>query len=320
MRTNMNHAAVVVGSGIAGLTTAIQLQAAGWRVGIWTAGLPLNTTSAVAAAIWLPFKAAPEHLILEWSRSTFSVFQQLANDRSSGVFLREGVELCREHRSDPWWKTAVLGFARCHSKELPTGYHDAYRFTVPVIEMPIFLTYLLDRFLRAGGTIEERRLNSLQEALSDNDVVVNCTGLGARQLLPDHEMSPVRGQVVRVRNPGLERFTIDFSDERALTYIIPRTMDCILGGTTDEGCFDTTPDQDVTDAILARAIALEPKFVGAEVLEQKVGLRPYRPIVRLEREDSEGGQVVIHNYGHGGSGVTCCWGCAQRVVHLLEGA
>jgi D-amino-acid oxidase len=314
-----NRDAIVVGSGVAGLCTAVYLQRAGWSVRIWAAERPMNTTSAVSAAIWLPFKASPEHLILDWSRWTFRVFQEMAMNPASGVHMREGLELSRRKMPDPWWKE-VVDFERCSPNDLPRGFVDGYRFTVPVAETNVFLPFLLDCFLSAGGALDERRLYSLHEALASSDVVINCTGLAASRLVPDLQMWPVRGQVVRVSNPGLERFTIDLSDEPILTYIIPRTNDIILGGTADEGCFDTTADQTVTDAILARAIILQPKLAGVKVLEQRVGLRPCRSSVRLEREDISGGKVIVHNYGHGGSGVTVCWGCAKSVMALLESA
>ena len=104
----------------------------------------------------------------------------------------------------------------------------------------------------------------------------------------------------------------------AITYIIPRTHDCILGGTADEGQWDTTPNPEVAATILRNACTLEPRLCNAEVLEHRVGLRPGRAAVRVEREVLPSGAAVLHNYGHGGSGYTLNWGCAEEVLSLMS--
>jgi D-amino-acid oxidase len=188
-----------------------------------------------------------------------------------------------------------------------------------VVEMPVYLSYLLDRFSDAGGHVERRAVSSLEE-LVDGRVVVNCAGLGARELVGDTSMEPIRGQIARVRNPGLSRFVLDEGNPEGVTYVVPRSEDCILGGTAEEGEWDTEPDPGTAAGILRRCTALEPRLAGAEILEHKVGLRPGRPEIRLEREDANHGPPRVHNYGHGGSGVTLSWGCAEETLRLVQGA
>jgi D-amino-acid oxidase len=231
--------------------------------------------------------------------------------------MREGVELWHERVPDPWWMDAVPSVRRCAEDELPPGYRDGHAFVAPVVEMPVYLRYLLDRFARAGGEIERRAIPALENA-GDARVVVNCAGLGARELVGDSSMEPIRGQIVRVRNPGLERFMLDEENPEGVTYIVPRSDDCILGGTAEEGAWDTEPDPETAAGILRRSTALEPRLAEAEVLEHKVGLRPGRPEIRLEREDAAHGPPRIHNYGHGGSGVTLSWGCAEETLRLVR--
>jgi D-amino-acid oxidase len=151
-------------------------------------------------------------------------------------------------------------------------------------------------------------------------VVVNCAGLGARELVGDSSMKPIRGQILRVRNPGLERFVLDEANPEGVTYVIPRSEDCILGGTTEDGEWSTEPDPQTAAAILKRCTKLEPRLAEAGVLEHKVGLRPGRPEIRLEKEDVPHAPPRIHNYGHGGSGVTLSWGCAEETLHLVSQA
>jgi D-amino-acid oxidase len=271
----------------------------------------------VAAALWYPYKAYPEDRVLSWGSETFEVFEEQSRVPESGVRMREGVELWRETVPDPWWASAVPGVRRCTKAELPPGYSDGHTFVAPVIEMPIYLRYLLYRFLGSGGHVEHRAVSSLEE-VGEGRVAVNCAGLGARALVGDTSMEPIRGQIVRVRNPGLERFVLDEGNPEGVTYVIPRSDDCILGGTAEEGEWDTEPDPEIAAGILRRCTALEPRLAGAEVLEHKVGLRPGRPEIRLEREDTAQDPPRIHNYGHGGSGVTLSWGCAEETLRLVR--
>jgi D-amino-acid oxidase len=309
----------VVGCGVIGLTAALSLREAGVDARIVTAALPAETTSSVAAALWYPYKAYPEDLVLLWGKRTFEVFEDLARIPESGVYMRYGVELWHERVPDPWWVEAVPQVRRCAEDELPPGYRDGHAFVAPVVEMPVYLGYLLNRFARAGGRIEQRAIHSL-ENVGEARVVVNCAGLGARELAGDLSMEPIRGQIVRVRNPGLERFMLDEENPEGVTYVVPRSDDCILGGTAEEGAWDTEPDPETAAGILRRCAALEPSLAGIEVLGHKVGLRPGRPEIRLEREDAARGQPLVHNYGHGGSGVTLSWGCAEETLRLVRWA
>jgi D-amino-acid oxidase len=306
--------AVVVGCGVIGLTTAICLREAGLDTGIVAAELPPGTTSSVAAAIWYPYKAYPEGRVLSWGSRTFEVFEELSGTPESGVLMREGVEIWSRPVPDPWWAGAVPGVRRCTEDDLPPGYLDGHAFIVPIVEIPIYLDYLMDRFGAAGGSVQRRTLSSLDEV--DASVVVNCVGLGARDLVDDVSMEPIRGQIVRVRNPGIECFVLDEENPEGVTYIVPRSGDCILGGTAEEGAWDLEPDPETAAGILRRCTRLERRLTGVEVLEHKVGLRPGRPEIRLERED--GTIPRIHNYGHGGSGITLSWGCAEETLRLVQ--
>jgi D-amino-acid oxidase len=310
---------IVVGCGVSGLSCGVRLLEAGYAVRIWARDLPHQTTSSVAAAVWYPYKAYPERLVVGWAAATYADFVQLAQVHGTGIRMRAGVELFPWRVEEPWWRAAVPGYRRATPAELPAGYHDGYVFEAPVIEMPLYLGWLLRRFEALGGRVERRELRSLGEALAAGDRVVNCAGLGARELAGDATVVPIRGQIVRVAQVGIERFVLDDYNPLGVTYIVPRSNDCVLGGTAEEGDERLTPDAATAEAIFARCVALEPRLRDAVVLEHKVGLRPGRPAVRLEAERHDRDKLVIHNYGHGGAGVTLSWGCAAEVVALVEG-
>ena len=204
------------------------------------------------------------------------------------------------------WRDALPpGAGPDRETSLPPGYASGLTMRTPVIEMPVYLRWLTARVEELGGTVTRMNLS----ALPTGDVlVVDASGIGARLLGGDHGVAPVRGQVVLVEQVGLDRWWIDAETP---TYVVPRSRDIVLGGTAIEGEWSRTPDPRTAELVLARATEIEPRLAGARVLRHKVGLRPGRAAVRLEREGD-----VIHCYGHGGFGVTVSWGCADDVVGL----
>ncbi|HEX6618864.1 MAG TPA: FAD-dependent oxidoreductase, partial [Solirubrobacteraceae bacterium] len=262
---------------------------------------PSATTSAVAAALWYPYRALPAERVTAWSAHTYSALAVLADVAGSGVRMLAGTELLAPDAPDPWWREAVPGLERTR---------EGLRFVAPAVDMSIHLPWLVGRLRALGGTVERRYVASLDEL--DADAVVNCAGLGARELVGDASLVAVRGQVVRVAAPEVREWLLDQSDPRRLVYVVPRENDVVLGGTADEGAEDRTPDAATTGAIRARCAALIPALRDAPVLDVAVGLRPARPAVRLEAEGR-----IVHCYGHGGAGVTLAWGCAGEVAALL---
>lgn len=307
----------MVGSGIIGLTTAVALLDVGYDVRVSSAEPAAATTSALAAAVWFPTHVGPSERVSRWGKETFDALAEQAAGRVPGVVMRESLGLYREPPSEPEWAAAVGGVRAAEPDELPPGYRHGLRFAVPLAEMPRYLPWLVARVRGLGGEFVQRRLRSLDE-VDGADVVVNCTGLGARELVDDPAVYPVRGRIVRVSNPGLTMSVRDEAHPGGRAYVHPRTDDCILGGTLEEHQWDTTIDPDVGAAIVARCCDLVPALRGARVLEQVVGLRPGRPAVRLEEGDPlASGARVVHNYGHGGAGITLSWGCAREVVGLI---
>lgn len=299
---------IVVGAGVVGLSCAVRLQEAGHRVDVVARDLPLETTSAVAAAIWYPYRAFPYERVTAWSAATYAELEKLAVDEDSGIRLVEGTEVHRARVADPWWATAVPALTRLTA--MPRPFVDGWTFRTPVIEMPLYLRWLARRFTDGGGTIIRMALGALPDQV---EVVVNASGLGARLMAQDPTVVPVRGQVVVVEQFGLDRWWLDGDGP---TYVVPRSHDVVVGGSDDEGEWSRTPDRATAADILERAAVMVPEVASARVLRHKVGLRPARPQVRLEAEQ-QGATRVVHCYGHGGAGVTLSWGCAEDVVRLV---
>nr|WP_280372714.1 FAD-dependent oxidoreductase [Nocardia abscessus] len=185
--------------------------------------------------------------------------------------------------------------------------------------MPTYLPFLSAQVDAAGARRVLRTVARLGD-LADlaPDVVVNCAGLRAAELVGDPEVYPIRGQIVRVTNPGLSVSVRDEAHPLGRAYVHPRANDCVLGGSLDTGEWDTTPNLDLTRSILRRCRELAPALADSEVLETVVGLRPGRREVRVELDTTAlPGIPVVHNYGHGGSGITIGHGCALESAALV---
>ncbi|MFI0463489.1 MULTISPECIES: FAD-dependent oxidoreductase [Saccharopolyspora] len=310
---------LVIGAGVQGLTTGVVLAEAGRRVRIRTADRPQDTTSAVAGAMWGPAMLRPADRVLYWVTRSHAEFTALARDEDSGVHLAAGRMAARFDLGDsvPPEARLIPDLRPCTPEELPDGFVSGYRATVPLIDMPRYLDHLVARFRDAGGDLRLSPVPTLAEAVAESATVVNCTGVGARELVGDPGVHPVRGQHVVVRNPGIDEYFIELSDSGEFTSYMPHGDRVVLGGVAGEQDWNCTPRREDSEGIRRRCAAVEPRLADAEVLAELVGLRPGRESVRVEVEHYEGARI-IHNYGHGGCGVALSWGCAFEAADLAE--
>src|SRR4051812_39979894 len=249
-------AVLVLGAGVIGLTAAIRLREAGAAADVVARDPPAATTSAVAAALWYPYRAFPRERVAGWSARGFEVLSALAGEPGSGVRMRWGRERVAPGAPDPWWRDAVPTFARDD---------DGWRFAAPVADMSVHLPWLEARLAALGGAGSRAEVDGLDAPPPRARVVVNCAGLGARELAGDRSLVAVRGQVLRVVCPGVVEWFLDQADAERLVYVVPRERDVVLGGTAVEGDEDLAPDAGTAAAIRARCEAAVPALRGAPV-------------------------------------------------------
>ncbi|SOJ55502.1 putative D-amino-acid oxidase [Mycobacterium simulans] len=312
--------AIVVGAGVSGLTSALCLAEAGWSVRVWTAAMPQQTTSAVAGAVWGPSAIEPVAKTLAWTERSLHEFRNLAKDPDTGVRLAPALSVAESPADGgmPPGVELIPDLRPADAADLPEGFRVGFRATMPMIDMPQYLDYLTKRLAAAGSEIELHPVRSLAEAADAAPMVINCTGLGARELAGDDTMRPRFGQHVVLTNPGLEQLFIELANPSEWTCYFPHPQRVVCGGISIPDRWDTTPDPEVTDRILQDCRRIEPRLTEAAVIETITGLRPDRPSVRVAAEQL-GRARCIHNYGHGGDGVTLSWGCAREVARIANG-
>lgn len=308
----------IIGGGVSGLTVGVRLLQSGYEVKIVTAKKAAESTSAKAAAIWFPYEVGPQDKANIWSKDSFDVFESFCAIPESGVSMIS-VRVLIQSEADVWWKTAIPAKAirKGTVEELPSEYPLGYIVEAPLVETPVYLRFLSERFLALGGQLTFDQISDLNDLAAPNTIVVNCTGLASRELVNDTALYPIKGQIVRARKQAGVPCTIaefGFGEKGdLLAYVIPREDCLVLGGTAMKGAEGTEAEEKITAGIIARCRALEPRIGAVEVLSVEVGLRPGRASIRLEREGD-----IIHNYGHGGGGFTVSWGCAEEVKRLIE--
>ena len=244
---------IILGCGVSGLSTGICLLEAGYtNVKIIADQLPPHTTSDKAAAIWFPYKANPQDLVLKWSMESYRVFEELTKDDGTGVHFVEWFEL-KEKIADeiPWWaaKLPATAYRKAQQSELPDGYSHANVVCVPMIETPIYMPYLLQKFEKNGGKIEQKRISDLEEVFKENPqaFLINCTGLGARELCEDSEVYPIQGHIVQLEADVNQEigYLADEGGQNSLAYMMPRKDCIVLGGTAKAYQADLTVDKEV---------------------------------------------------------------------------
>ena len=326
----MIKSVAIVGAGVSGLTCAVVFAERGYHTAIFAEEAGQRTTSAAAAAVWFPYDAEPADIVIAWALETYKLLVDLSRDSGTGVSTIELHQFSRTCEiSIPNWAiplgaqrlSSVATGLRPISDRSQRGGHNLFRsgftLSVPLTDTTIYLDYLANRFIKAGGEINPNVQFKKLEAVDPTfDLVINCAGIGARELVDDIDLEPHRGQVAVV--PKIYNLNCAVvCDDEPLMYAIPRRNDCVFGG-TNEISDNLAVDPAATSTIVAECSRVL-KIDNPRVLTERVGLRPFRKSgVRLERDRLTDGRTVVHNYGHGGSGFTLSWGCAENALRLAQ--
>ena len=312
----MPRSVAIVGAGVSGLTCGVVLAEDRFRASIFAKETGQQTTSGAAAALWFPYDVEPAEKVVPWALETFDVLTDLVRVPESGVSMLELRQFSRTGEIQiPDW--AIPLGASAVATGLRPVFQSGFWLRVPLMDTTIYLEYLANRFQKAGGSIvANASFEKLEDIPRKFDLLINCAGIGARELVHDADLEPHRGQVAVV--PKMDKLSCAIvCDDAPLMYAIPRANDCIFGG-TNEISDDLALDPKSTARILdecGRVLNID----KPPVLAERVGLRPFRKSgVRLERDHLRDGRVVIHNYGHGGAGFTLSWGCARQVLDLAK--
>ncbi|XP_074645143.1 D-aspartate oxidase-like [Tubulanus polymorphus] len=318
----------VIGAGVIGLTTAVCLQDTypSADITIIADRFGTDTVSTIAAGLLRITKThtpgTPADVLGRWSRDSFEFFDNLAYSAESphcGIAPQSVTHVFYEKpEEEPFYKNFVLGYRELSEKELKhfPGFKFGVNILTTIMEGNKFLPWLTNKFKSRGGRIEVCKLSSLEPLVDKYDVAVTCCALGARELLNDKSVYPVRGQVIRVEAPWLK---FSFFAQNGV-YIIVGKNYTTVGGVRQVNDWNLEEDPKDTEMIWKKAVEFMPSLRDAKRLGVYVGLRPARRPVRVEKEVMNFGSKtlkVVHNYGHGANGVGLSWGTAKHATELV---
>jgi len=308
----------IVGQGVIGLTTAEVLIQAGHRVTIYSKDDNEKTASYGAGAYWWPHKAWPHERVKHWSSISYHRYRSLSSIPGSGITMHKHYRYAQREDETRYALDITDHVHMISVQDLDFPAIDAFECTVPVMDVPVFMPWLRSHVESLGAQFKVMSLISLSELEHSADYIINCSGLGARELVNDPGVYPIRGQVVRLaKDPSINHSYRMVHHPPGLTLVLPRSNDLLLGGTVDENNESLSATEAETREIIERCSFLVPEIKNLEVLGSSAALRPGRSEVRLEIDYDVCKIPVIHNYGHGGSGYTIAYGCAEEVAALV---
>jgi D-amino-acid oxidase len=348
----------VIGGGFIGLCTGLRLLECGHSVTLKTLNTVYHRTSEYSAAFWYPyaisFVSQNDEKKLAFPTYEF-LANACKTPETSGVFLCTSRQYFddsanRDHYRMPWWKKIRgVTFRKLPRIDLPEAsallgrFVEGWEFKIPVLNPAVFLGWLEKQFQIKGGVHENDDVTNLfsNKLKKKYRYTINCTGGWASRVTDDDRLFGLKGVLVRVPQSVYRPKNLTFIEhgrsENAPVYMVPHySGDTILGGTllevTNQGekwskGNHSLWEADIRDArdILQRCALVDPSinaFINnVEEFQRTAGLRPRRhnrpPRIEVDKNSSNQ-YTVIHNYGHGGSGATLCWGSALYVEEIIK--
>jgi len=271
----------VMGSGAVGLTTAKMLQDEGFAVTLYTKALPPDTTSNIAGGQWAPSAVFhdPNKLTQTFTdqyvaacKYAYERYQILTDPRYGVRWMRNYMISKKEvaPKASQFGPHTVQGATNGlmpEIKELKPGEHPfgdnfCFQFDGMIIEPPLFLTALMMDFRIAGGKLVVGEVKSPAEVQAlPEKLVFNCTGLGAKALFNDAELTPVRGQLTFL----VPQPEVTYATMHEDTYMFSRHDGILLGGTHDEGNWSLEVDEATVTEKLAKHAAFFEGMRGCKV-------------------------------------------------------
>ncbi|KAH7882367.1 hypothetical protein F5I97DRAFT_1931557 [Phlebopus sp. FC_14] len=349
---------VVIGAGVVGLSTAIKIQEkGGYRVTIVAETFPTDPRTIRYTSHW----AGAHHVSQAFADARQKTldkdtFEDMWRDSApegiaAGCFFRHNHTEFRADGVDPTpWLDYMPDFRAVEEKDLIPESTAGWTFATFTLNTPVYLNWLLARFLASGGSIVRAAVQHISQVIEGgvagsprNPVaVIACVGIGARFLggIEDKDVYPIRGQTILLRAPWVKYGRTFSGADGSYVYMMPRcTGDVLIGGIKVANDWFPVPRAEDKEYILTRALALSSDLAPPHIRETRTptiddlrpliidegcGLRPGRKGgIRLEVEWSktgEGKTPVVYNYGHSGMGFQSSWGSASFALDLLETA
>jgi D-amino-acid oxidase len=311
----------VIGGGIIGLLTAAEAIQRGYTVNIYSDRKIETTTSWKAAACFKPhsvFYSDTTHVLVEES---WTAWERYLHDygESTGIRMHTHWEaMSRKPEESPRYLSVVRNPRVREYPHVPGGYQHAWKYETFFIDMPVFLLWLVRKLARSrSAEFYDRSFRSLEEvAAVPASAIVNATGYGAKELTSDPDLIADKGQAA-ILDLDL-RQAMDWSISADGFYIYPRGDETMLGGTDEMGVTNERIDEVVIELLINGNKRVLPAIHRGNIKRCIAGIRPYRQTGQRIEIEVISGKRIVHNYGHGGSGVTLAPGSALAALDLFS--
>ncbi len=340
----MSHTPILIlGSGVVGLTSAIRLLEAGHPVTIVHDRPITEGPSTVAPALFTPYKGPPHDTLVRWIEESLRTFRALERSSAAHVGPSAGIhtapvrwyKFSKDSPADGPWEHLLNERPIPIPPNVPVS--AILETDRPHIDTTLYIPWLHARAISLGARFLLEHVTSFDHLFDRGArVILNCAGLGARELAHDTRLRPVRGIIARVPNHlRLTRGVHDDSPNGLVTYVFVYPTHLAIGSTFELDDWNTsfTPNEFLPIFDRARRLLAYDGVPNAHELSPSdatyhIALRPARvrdsagedftfEDIRLELERTSHGSI-IHNYGHGRMGISLSWGTARDALELVR--